>query len=326
MINGIDLLKFVLAFLVIAIHTNFNQCNIVFETTTGLAVPIFFTISGYLVQKKLEQIDGNETQHYLRKYLTRSVRLYITWCILYLPLTIYGSLHSNDNILIRLFSILRGWVFVGENYMSWPLWYLLALIVATMIIRELLKHRFSTKQIFILSLILYAIGLCVDYIHDIGQGNVYVQKVIGIYYLLFKTTRNGIFLGLCFVSSGMMLARNEDRLKKIFSWEIYPICLLSFILCHYKIPFANVLFSSSFIALVLHSNIHYCKCSTLLRKMSTLIYFTHMFFVAYLQLCKHYYTPFRLFAIASLLCSMSCIMLIWLSHKQSFSFLNKLMS
>ena len=51
--NGVDILKFLCALLVICIHVSFSEQLLVF---TRVAVPIFFIISGYFVRNHRKQI------------------------------------------------------------------------------------------------------------------------------------------------------------------------------------------------------------------------------------------------------------------------------
>ena len=53
-IVGFDVLKFILAFFVIAIHCGLKNYNYSAFKITELAVPSFFIMSGYLLQYNLE--------------------------------------------------------------------------------------------------------------------------------------------------------------------------------------------------------------------------------------------------------------------------------
>ena len=65
----------------------------------------------------------------VRNTIIKLLRLYLIWTLLYLPLTIFGNVLLGKNLLHGSLSFIRGTLFVGENYYSWPLWYLLASIV-----------------------------------------------------------------------------------------------------------------------------------------------------------------------------------------------------
>lgn len=68
------------------------------------------------------------------------------WSAIYLPLTIRGWIIEGGLDPTYLILCLRNFVFVGENFYSWTLWYLNGLVFALLLIDILLK-RFSIKQI-----------------------------------------------------------------------------------------------------------------------------------------------------------------------------------
>lgn len=134
---NLDLMKFFLALLVVEIHTRPLKCFYFAETLIEgidvLAVPLFFLASGFLCFRDLNYASfgvvisaGTER---VRNTIIKLLRLYLIWTLLYLPLTIFGNVLLGKNLLHGSLSFIRGTLFVGENYYSWPLWYLLASIV-----------------------------------------------------------------------------------------------------------------------------------------------------------------------------------------------------
>jgi len=140
--NSIDLLKFLMSFFVIAIHTAYDQV-LLMRLICPWVVPMFFVISGFLLQRRISmqrpvEVCGKRVENLLggviNSYIIKLVKLYILWTLLYLPLTFYGSCVVESNSLLRAFALFcRNVIFTGENHMSWPLWYLLALIWASTI-------------------------------------------------------------------------------------------------------------------------------------------------------------------------------------------------
>ena len=140
----LDYLKLFCAFVVIAIHTSpllalsefadhiFDDCFTVY------AVPIFYACTGFLLIVNGNEENSISLRHHIRKTIKKVVRLYLIWTAVYMPLTIYGwtvnkNLYS-DSIAISAVKFIRSFLFVGENYYSWTLWYLNGLIVALLII------------------------------------------------------------------------------------------------------------------------------------------------------------------------------------------------
>lgn len=81
---GIDLLKFIMAVCVVAIHTQplYSIQSIVvqrlFDTITSLAVPYFFSVSGFLLFSKIdENISCRKNMEVCKRYLSRVLSLYV---------------------------------------------------------------------------------------------------------------------------------------------------------------------------------------------------------------------------------------------------------
>ena len=53
--HSFDVLKFIIAFLVIAIHCNVQDYSLLLRKVCDLAVPLFFLMSGYLLQKNVNR-------------------------------------------------------------------------------------------------------------------------------------------------------------------------------------------------------------------------------------------------------------------------------
>lgn len=105
---GIDLLKFIMAVCVVAIHTQplYSIQSIVvqrlFDTITSLAVPYFFSVSGFLLFSKIDaNILSRKSMEVCKKYLSRVLSLYVIWNIIYLPITIFGFKENNMSFEIR---------------------------------------------------------------------------------------------------------------------------------------------------------------------------------------------------------------------------------
>lgn len=154
------------------------------------------------------QLEENKRLH---NQLKNTVQLYLIWNLIYLPLSIGGEIIYKNSFTKACFKLVRGWFLVGQNYYSWAFWYLLALIVAEILILMLRKAKVSLKKQMVASVILFIIGVLLNYLHNyIGIRNI----IIDTYYGLFMTTRNGIFVGFFYVSIGMLVRKiNIPSLK-----------------------------------------------------------------------------------------------------------------
>lgn len=143
--DGIDLIKFICAFLVCIIHISplptesllySNYINFGLQQyICRIAVPFYFMASGFFLFRKIDltNIDTNRIQ----KYCFKALRLLGTWTLL---------------------------LVVGR---TGHLWYLGALVVAVVLISVLLKYHIKFKYIALLSILLYIIGLLGDSYHGI---------------------------------------------------------------------------------------------------------------------------------------------------------------
>ena len=192
--NGIDLIKFICAFLVCIIHvdplpqTLFPAAaNINFILQQGLcriAVPFFFMASGFFLFKEMG--PGAVNREKIRTYCFKLLRLLGIWTVL---------LRTGD---------------MGH------LWYLGATVVAVTVLGALLRRGMKYSHLFVLASGLYLIGL----LDDSYYGLIYPLEKISVlaygikaYHFLFWSTRNGLFMGFIFVLIGAFLANHTVQIN-----------------------------------------------------------------------------------------------------------------
>ena len=210
--NSIDLFKFVLSLSVVAIHIS-PFTSISTSLHFFMLVPFYFICSGYFLFKK----PTPNTY----KYVCRIFKLYVIWSIIYLPCVLHKVITNDSDIVISLIRWVKNFIFVG-SYLH--LWYLLATVVAVLIIAFCLKMRLSIKSILILACIFYIIGLIpqtysivLDPIREYEKIFFvlkYIQKII-------ITTRNGLFEGFLFISLGMLFAKKHFSIKTNHAWVLF---------------------------------------------------------------------------------------------------------
>ena len=189
---NIDVARFVVSFLVIAIHIspfiNINQeFNFFFTRILGrIAVPLFFMITGYFV------IDGClKDKNKLKKYTIKILKIYLFCIILYLPINIYMGKFNN----ISIFSIIKDILINGTLY---HLWYFPALILGIWITYYFIKKLGNrlTRNVCILS-----------YIYD------FIFKISDY-------TRNGLFYAPIFLYLGYFIKIKRVNNKKSFLYSV----------------------------------------------------------------------------------------------------------
>ena len=286
---GLDFMKFLMAFMVIAIHTtDWSIAHL-----TDAAVPFFFIVSGFLLFRKFSGKKEEDLQT-IKTWTWKVFRLYVVWSIVYLPFAVYGF-HLDGLGLIQSVKIyLRNFLLVGENYLSWPLWYLLGLVWCGIIIYFLRKVNVPLWGMFLLGLFLYV------------AASVFSLDEVDAYTKLFKTTRNGLFVGLLYVSTGAIVA---ERYEKLFipshkNSLVYGLIAVAF--------FSGLQFSNYFLWPFALALFMFCldwpfsfpssSISPKLGLMSRTIYLVHMLFAGLLIIVLgDKLSPGFLFAMVSLL-------------------------
>lgn len=306
----LDVMKFMMAIVVVAIHTR-PECSFksaivrgIFEAVYSIAVPFFFMASGFLLFRKVSLPLDSEGEKRIKNYLKKILKLYLIWTVIYLPQTVYGFYIDGMPLLKSAVVFIRNILLVGENWMSWPLWYLLALIVGVGIIYGLLRLRVSRNWIVIIGILMAMIGVALDYCKD----NSIMQSITDLYFSAFQKTRNGFFVGFLYVSLGMLCS----KLEKVSSGAILLILLVGIICMYMNIPLsvALVVFALFIISISFQSDsLSNCN-SQVYRYLSSIIYFCHMIWVALLTLAVHIEKGALLFISTIILLSLTAMLLL----------------
>lgn len=306
--NGIDLLKLAMAIIVVAIHTHpFENIKShafieVYESVTDLAVPFFFLAAGFLLARKLSYpYNSQKDIVVITQYLKKTFRLYAIWTAVYFPLAVYGFVESKTPVVKALFYYLRGILFVGESNYSYVLWYLLSTIFALILIIVLLKRKISPKMImlfgFVICFISWGVSALSSYEGDLPTAFSAIQKVI------HYTIINGrILSGAVYLPIGMFLS--YKRIPKIVNVLLFiggfvANCVITNSLISQYLLIAS---ATGLFGLAEGLELKNSQCYGFMRKMSTVIYFIHMYiFFVWKTICtmlnKDYYGMDGFFAV-----------------------------
>jgi serine/alanine racemase len=276
---AIDVMKFIMAILVVGIHTEpfgFNTwLDRGFGIITRLCVPFFFVAGSYFF------FQGNKS---LWKYLSRIAELYIIWSIIYLPFDISGLKQmSISEILVR-------YLWSGNDH---ALWYLCGTISGTLVV-YLLQIVFSDLGTIFITTVFLIIGC---------MGSTWaplVENMMGHYITITDLLgyRNGLFYGAVYIALGMYLARNKHRIENRRKVNLFigfaismfllvvesVLCVLLFNTPE-TILWISVLPASYFLfRLLVEVKINISvNTSRFLRQLSTLIYLSHGLFLILLK-------------------------------------------
>ena len=290
----IDLGKFVAAVVVVVVHTGFlagsgNQSMVfLWAFIVGrMAVPFFFMVSSFFCFRgvnltEVSRSKSSKEARRIRAQVRRLLELYLTWTILYLPLTILGFAMDGEAPQVAVLKFIRNVLFVGENPYSWQLWYLLASVVGFTIVYGLLRMRCSVRRMVVIAVLLMGCGYVISTLESCERLPNVLAVPMRAYDLLFCTARNGFFLGTPYTIFGMVFATNMDRLSKIALPTLLVGLACALLGCRFISPDMYLPFCAcGAICLLLlctrRSGPHPCG-HTWCRNASTVIYLTHMHF------------------------------------------------
>ena len=327
-IESIDFTKFIMSLFVIAFHTLYLVPNEISSIRILLvifqvAVPFFFITSGYLLFRKVVIPFNKTSEKRMFHYGKRILYLYVLWTIIYLPLAIYGAYIGHVEVKEFLIYSLRKFLFVGESYYSWHLWYLHGLLVALVMIYILLKCKLKPKYILWIGLFVFMCGIGLEKLIQMDYTTlpVLIQKFIHTYVWLFERVRGGIFIGFPYITIGLFLAQYQRQVSWKFS---ITISIVGILLYYFKVTFGLMLFATGFFLFVLDLKIK-SKHAFYYRKSSLLIYLLHMLFVFLYVVCiKHnqQYQCISLFLFVVINCIITSYFILMVA--KNFPFIRKL--
>lgn len=321
--NSIDVIKVCMSVLVVATHTGLfslihdKELADTLINSLAIKVPFFFVASGFLVWYKIANSSIEDKKTKLRRWINKTFRLYIVWTMVYLPFTIYGFYHDGVPVLKSLVVFTRNVLFVGQNFLSWPLWYLLGMLVAgvvTFLIVVVWKMKMTV--LYVVATLFAVSGVLLDYCNE----HMYMQTITEPYYKLFQTTRNGFFEGIPYITIGIAIASGHVIRSK---YVLLALFIGSFTLHMFGVKLATFVAVYALFSVVLSFDLpnrndsFYGNC----RLTSTIIYFVHMIWVGLLTiLLPIRLSPQWLFVIVVLLSFLTAIFVIRNKENRLFRF------
>lgn len=277
----IDILKFIMALCVVAIHTDpvrlIEDTNIyiIYRSIVKMAVPFFFIATGFLLADKISH--NNNTFEKIGSHIKKLLKIYILWNIIYMPLAVYHYYDLNYSVLHSVLDYIRGFIFIGEHYNSYILWYILSSIYALIFILLLVKCKFDSKSMLICGCIIWIIAYTFTlYTQDIISVPNVIDKGLS---LLVKIIVSGrIFMGFFYIPLGIFLY--EHKTDNIMIGII--LFVISFVLniispeTGYIYEAGRILGTTGIFIAALNIKLKYSDIYGTLREMSSTIYFIHL--------------------------------------------------
>ena len=320
--GGIDILKFALSIIIVAIHTEFFSPY--FFPLCRIAVPCFFIISSYLFFCRIDSaVTKSEEKGLLIKFIKRNLLLYLFWFLILIPITIYAKRQVYFSNLYGILYFLRDLVFGSTFYASR---FIIANVICIIIVYFLRKHMalltFLSISLFLISLLTssYSFVIPGDVVILINRfinfQNCFISGLIYSFFgfLLIKIKINKTF-SILFLFLSIILLYLEFYLLKQFntnfdvSSEIYILNIPSsiFLFCFFKNCFIKT--TNTFF----------------LRKISTVIYCSHMSICVVLRTFIEEFSIWNMFSLvlfAMTLCLSVLVFYIIYFLSRKFKFFN----
>lgn len=208
--RAIDIAKFVMAILVVAIHVRpfTGQTAFVYDDIIArIADPLFFQITAFLFFEKIfAQISGDLRQgmswRMLGHYMKRIMALYTAWFVIYAPVVLPRTWQECGNIRGMLLALLKKYWLSG--YYG-AMWFMTALLLAMPLVFILTKYL-GSRLCLLLSAPWFLLTVArMEYcsITDGWQVAGYFDSAI---YGIFGWYGNGLTYGFFFCALGMWIA------------------------------------------------------------------------------------------------------------------------
>lgn len=263
-IYGFDLLKFILAILIISGHTalfqEYADIARIREIISSIAVPTFMAISSYLFFRKVYNVpEDKDSKPVLLKTLKRLALLFLCWYIIMLPMT-YFKFFSVATIKETIFAIFFSCTFNGY-------WFIKALFINTCIF----YFCRNGKALLFCSIISWIIYLFFSYNYVLHIIDFPYHPYYSFYYNLAYYS-----VGVLFAKYGdLLLSKNTNNLLLILSFVL--VFFLGFqelfnpLYRFLSIPLLFILFYQ----MELESKPYYKT----MRQMSIILYMIHFFLI-----------------------------------------------
>lgn len=306
---SIDIFRYVCSLLVVMIHTSaFSEVNSIifsfFLSLTRIAVPFFFSISGYFYIKNI-----STSSSYFYKKLFSLLYPYFLWNILYFILLFITNVIQNHQSIISFIVECTIRFFVVGSY--YHLWFFPSLFFS-LFITQILYQKKHLHFLFLLSILLYICNIIYIFYYQVLTSNTHFALIFNSPY--FSPIKRLVVMGIIFSTCGYSAVLIEKS-SCITNKKLLIICSISgFIfqcetfICKIDILFSFALFLSilCIVILLLKNPLYsFYSISKTSKNLATFTYFSHPIFIltitALVQMVFHIVLkPSMLFILSSI--------------------------
>lgn len=276
----INILKVVFAYIIMLnhIYINYNNSSHIMTFIIMIALNFYFCTSGFFLFGKM--INNPDWKKVFLKYFQEMVKNYLIWSLIMLVFKIpeaFDYIKDAKAFIVWILKYMRIVLFIGD----YQLWYLLGLIQVLLIVFV----AYRSKK-FVGCIVTATVLVLFKYIFILGQTfNIgFIKDVYRIYYLVFGSMRNGLFFGFFpFVLGGVIYILNNKKMysKYLFVGSTLLVCL---VLCacllfdNENMHMIVALLCGVFLLFTVNNLVIDIR-TRILRKLSSWVFVSHMFFV-----------------------------------------------
>ncbi len=291
----LDVTKFISALFVIAIHcAPFAEVNASFnlfyvQILARLAVPFFFTASGWLFFRKIDPTLGwkhDENKKALRHYWKRIFKLYLVWSVLYIPLLAISWIQGGFDTSTGL-RLIRDILINGTYY---HLWFLPALLLGVPLV-YMMYTTWKKKRMLWVCAALYVIGMLINVYGEVLESVSFINSLLHMYEAVFVTSRNGLFFAPLYLVLGIYAQDFADQPYRRQSALAFVISFCALCIEGWLLTEWGIMHDLTSMYLLLAPTVFFmfililqfsCKPKPIyvtMRKMSLLLYVSHIYFI-----------------------------------------------
>lgn len=295
----IDLLKLFFAIEIVAGHAGYIFKNVIIRQLIsyvgGAGLPFFFMTSGYLLGNQIADVDCDKLSRSVARTTKNMLRRYFVWSVLGFPWAVYEFVVWKTGILKGILFYLRDAVFRGEHFQGAPTWYILSSIYTLILIYVILEKFKNVIYVYIMVPVALVLYYCINYITCAITPGSLLECVINNTLGMF---RGRIFMGFWTIPLGIMIAQFKSQIKSVYAWGMLPF--VSILRLYIVSDVGDLLLIFNLLICVLSINAKGNSLSIGIRRISTMMYFSHMFFISILLMlnsemnkdCVFYYALF----------------------------------
>lgn len=319
-----DLLKIILAFMIIVLH-----CNILpppFKAILRVAVPLFFMMTSYFFFNRVKNLDKASTEKSLVKYISRNAMLYLFWFLILFPIAYSSHISWHSGYLFdNYLHFWKSFLFTGLFPASW---FIPAAVIGMIIVYELSKFM-SNVFLLLVGFLCYFLCLADSSYYYLFEDNVLIKNILNVCHFFFGSCYLSFIQSIVWIVLGKILAESpmSCRLNHRIYFGLSVIMLTAesllvkkLYLFHDDACYLSLLPICLFLFVIIGESSISVKYNEMVRRISIILYCVHLSIINVLRdfsLLNNYQILF----VTILLSLFISMLILWLERYPAFKWL-----